>query len=144
MIMDLGLLATNFLSFCHRMILNIAKHHHVIRRLTVSQNGLAERAVQTIKQGIIKLDGLIHTRLTRFLLNYQITLQTSTGLSPSQLLMGRRLRTRLDQIHPDSTSRVLTNNNSKQKRTSQQGSSKLEIACLQRTIRINLTGFLSQ
>ena len=72
-----------------------------------SSNGLAERAVRTVKQGIAKLESPIHTRLTRFLLNYRITPQTSTGLSPSQLLMGRRLRTRLDMINPDSASRVI-------------------------------------
>ena len=72
-----------------------------------SSNGLAERAVQTVKQGISKLEGTIQFRLSRFLLTYRITPQTSTGLAPSELLMGRRLRTRHDQLHPDTTQRVL-------------------------------------
>ena len=71
-----------------------------------SSNGLAERAVQTVKQGIAKLEGNIHTRLNRFLLTYRITPQTSTGLSPSELLMGRRIRTCLDLIHPDTVQKV--------------------------------------
>ena len=72
-----------------------------------SSNGLAERAVQTVKQGISKLEGTIPVRLARFLLSYRITPQTSTGLSPAELLMGRRLHTRLDLIHPDSKQRVV-------------------------------------
>ena len=59
-----------------------------------------------MKQGITKLEGPIHSRLTRFLLSYRITPHTSTGQSPAEILMGR-LRTRLDMIHPDSTSRIL-------------------------------------
>lgn len=65
-----------------------------------SSNGLAERAVQTIKHGIAKLNGPIQHRLDRFLLQYRVTPHTTTGVSP---VMGRRLRTRLDMIHPDSS-----------------------------------------
>ena len=72
-----------------------------------SSNGLAKRAVQTVKQGISKLEGTIPVRLARFLLSYRITPQTSTGLSPAELLMGRRLHTRLDLLPPDSTQRVV-------------------------------------
>ena len=57
-----------------------------------SSNGFGERAVQTIKQGIVKLEGDIDYRLSHFLLTYRITPQSSTGLSP-ELLMGRRLCT---------------------------------------------------
>ena len=31
---------------------------------------------------------------------------TTTGLSPAELLMGRRLRTHLDLLHPDTASRM--------------------------------------
>ena len=71
-------------------------------------NGLAERAVQTFKSSIKKLDGPIDTRLTRFLLQYRITPQSTTGLSPSELLMGRRLRTVYDLLHPDIQEKVET------------------------------------
>lgn len=71
-----------------------------------STNGLAERAVQTIKQGISKLQGPIQVRLDRFLLSYRSTPHTSTGVSPAEFLMGRKLRTRLDLTHPDSTRQV--------------------------------------
>ena len=66
-------------------------------------NGLAERAVQSVKQGVNRLDKGkdLRDRLSIFLLQYRITPQTTTGVSPSQPLMGRRLQTRLDRIFPD-------------------------------------------
>ena len=45
-------------------------------------------------------------KLQRFLLNYQTIPQGTTGVPPSQLLMGRQLRTRLDQVIPDLTKHV--------------------------------------
>ena len=47
------------------------------------------------------MDGSIDVRLSRFLLQYRVTPQTTTGLSPSQLLMGRKIRTCLDSLHRD-------------------------------------------
>lgn len=64
---------------------------------------MAERAVQTVKQRLAKIEGTINDRLSRFLFSYRITPQMSTGMSPAELLMGRRLRTRLDRIHPDTS-----------------------------------------
>ena len=66
-----------------------------------SSNGLAERAVQTFKRNVSKLQGPIEHRLIQFQFRYRITPQTTTGRSPSELLMGRRLRSHLDLIHPD-------------------------------------------
>ena len=64
-------------------------------------NGLADRAVQTFKNAVTKLDGPMEVRLSQFLFKYRITPQTTTGVSPTQLLMGRRLRTHLHLLHPD-------------------------------------------
>ena len=66
-------------------------------------NGLAERAMQTVKQGVNRQDKGkdLRDRLSIFLLQYRITPQTTTGDIPSQLLVGRRLQTRLDRIFPD-------------------------------------------
>ena len=72
-----------------------------------SSNGLAERAVQTIKSGLKKLSGPIKTRLQRFLFSYRITLQSVTGKSPAMLMFGRSLRSQLDLIHPDPSKQVL-------------------------------------
>ena len=67
-----------------------------------SSNGLAERAVQTVKQGLkCTPGGSLQERLSKFLLTYRITPQSTTGVPPATLLMGCRLRTRLDQLFPD-------------------------------------------
>ena len=72
-------------------------------------NGLAECAVQSFKHGVSKLSGPMEDRLLHFLFKYRITPQTTTGLSPSELLMGRRLRSHLDLLHPDFSRRALKN-----------------------------------
>ena len=72
-----------------------------------SSNGLAERAVQTFKNAVSKLEGPMEVRILKFLFKYRVTPQTTTGLSPAQLLMGRRLRTHLDLLHPDTSKRVI-------------------------------------
>ena len=55
-------------------------------------NGLAERAVQTMKQGIRQMqNGSIEEKLAKFLFKYRITPHSTTGVSPSELLMGRRM-----------------------------------------------------
>ncbi|VDI23998.1 Hypothetical predicted protein [Mytilus galloprovincialis] len=53
-----------------------------------ASNGCAERAVQSFKEGMKKIkEGTIQEKLNRFLFNYRITPQTTTGLAPSELLM---------------------------------------------------------
>ena len=74
-----------------------------------SSNGLAERAVQTFKNTVKKLAGPMELRLSKFLFRYRVTPQTTTGLSPAQLLMGRRLRTHLDLLHPDTSQKATEN-----------------------------------
>ena len=72
--------------------------------------GLAEYPVQTFKQGISKLEGTsIQDRIAIFLSNYQIMPQTSTVISPSELMMGRKVRTWFDLIHPDITKKMSQN-----------------------------------
>ena len=70
---------------------------------------MAERAVQTFKQGLTKLkEGTINERISRFLFNYRITPQSTTGTSPAELLLGRRPRSRLDLLKPDLFTRIET------------------------------------
>ena len=72
-----------------------------------STNGLAERAVQTVKQGLKQMEGdFVEEKLSRFLHKYRITPHSTTGISPAELLMGRRLCSRLDLLYPDVTDRV--------------------------------------
>ena len=67
-----------------------------------SSNGLAERAVQTFKRGLKCTTGdSIQERLSKFLFTYRITPHTTTGISPAELLMGRRPRSRFDRLFPD-------------------------------------------
>ena len=70
-------------------------------------NGLAERAVKTLKTGIKNTPGAnLQERLSRFLFTYHITQQTTTGVPQSQLLMGRSLRSCLNCLFPDVASCV--------------------------------------
>ncbi|KHJ44543.1 hypothetical protein D918_05208 [Trichuris suis] len=58
--------------------------------------------VQTTKDCLKKMiHGTWDKRLTRFLLASHITSSTVTGLSPAEMLMGRKLKTCLDRLHPD-------------------------------------------
>ena len=83
-----------------------------IRHLTSApyhpaSNGLAERAVQTVKRGLKKVkDGTMSSRLAKVLLSYRVTPQSTTGLAPAELLFGRRPRTRLDLLKPHTAERV--------------------------------------
>ena len=45
-------------------------------------------------------------RLARLLFKYRNTPHATTGVSPSELLLGRKPRTHLDLLHPDLTKRV--------------------------------------
>ena len=97
-----GFTSAEFDSFCKR---NGIKHIFT-SPYHPSSNGLAERAVQTFKSAVVRMEGPMDVRLSRFLFRYRVTPQSTTGLSPSQLLMGRRLRTRFDLLHPDVAVRI--------------------------------------
>ena len=72
-----------------------------------SSNGLAERAVQTMKTALKKATAAdVETRLICFLFQYRITPHSTTGVSPAELLMGRRPRSHLDYIYPSQGSKV--------------------------------------
>ena len=62
-------------------------------------NGAAERMVQTMKQALRKSDLSPRRALQQFLMMYRRT-PTSTGLSPSELLNSRQLRTSIDALMP--------------------------------------------
>ena len=90
--------AVEFQEFCKRNGIC----HILITPYHPASNGLAERGVQTFKRGYRKLsEGMVEDRTARFLLQYRATPHTTTGMSPAELMFGRRLRTRLDAIKPD-------------------------------------------
>ena len=45
--------------------------------------------------------GTLTDKISRFLFSYLRTPQTTTGVAPAELLMGRTLRSRLDLLRPD-------------------------------------------
>ncbi|UYV69834.1 hypothetical protein LAZ67_7000922, partial [Cordylochernes scorpioides] len=73
-------------------------------------NGLAERAVRTIKTALDKnkrkIGDTIQDTLSKVLLAYRSTPHVTTGKTPSELFIGRALRTRVSLIHPSLASRV--------------------------------------
>ena len=84
-----------------------------IRHLTSApyhpaSNGLAERAIQTLKNALKKNPGgvSLSTQIYRFLFQYRLTPHSTTGIAPAELLLGRRPRSHLDFLFPDITDRV--------------------------------------
>ena len=79
-----------------------------------ASNGFAERAVQSVKNGIKKARVLndnesLESRLYRFLLQYNKIPQSTTGMAPCELLMKRKLRSRIDLVKPDVSTKVERN-----------------------------------
>ena len=67
-----------------------------------ASNGLAERSMRIFKGGMKKLkDRTLEIKLAHFLFSYRLTPQTTTGLSPSELLFGHRLCCHLDFLRPN-------------------------------------------
>ena len=64
-------------------------------------NGLAEKAVQIFKNSMKKMTGSIESRLSKFLFQYRIIPQTTTGLSTAELLFNRKIKSHLDLLYPD-------------------------------------------
>ncbi|XP_062608629.1 uncharacterized protein K02A2.6-like [Saccostrea cucullata] len=88
---------------------------NAIRHITSSPfhprtNGQAERFVQSFKKAIKSASGdsaCINKKLNAFLCKYRITPQGTTNESPSILLYGRNIRTRLDILKPDLATTVM-------------------------------------
>ena len=75
----------------------------------LASNGLAERAVQIVKRGLKKTTGgSVRSRLAKFLFAYRLTPQSTTGVSPAEMLLGKRPRSRLDILRPLTAKRVET------------------------------------
>ena len=88
-------------------MLNNGIQHICVAPYHPASNGMAERAVQTFKQGFTKMrEGTIETSVSRFLFRYRNTPQSTTRISPAEMLLGRRPRSHLDLMHPDIGRRV--------------------------------------
>ena len=72
-----------------------------------STNGLAERAVRTFKQGLQLTEGdSLQERLSKFLLRNRVTPNSTTGISPAEMLLNRHIHTRLNLLYPDIQQKV--------------------------------------
>ena len=81
-----------------------------------SSNGLAERAVQTVKSGIHHMaGGDLESKVVHYLARYWVTPQSTTGSSPAQLLIRRQIRTKLDLLNPKLSDRVFDSHNNQEK-----------------------------
>ena len=56
--------------------------------------------VQTFKKSLKSSIEPWSTLLDKFLFSYRVTPQSTTGVSPAELMFKRRLRCRLDLLHP--------------------------------------------
>ena len=91
-----------------------------------ASNGLAERAVETLKDGLRKMSGhTLETKLSRFLFQYRITPHTTTGISPAEMLMGRKPKSHLDLLHPDVGARVVRSQEEQKGRRDQHAKERL-------------------
>ena len=79
-----------------------------------------------MKRGLAKLkDGSMETRLARYLMTYRVTPHSTTGTLPSELLMGRKLRTLLFAVHPSITGTV----HRKQEKIAENYNKKSKVRC---------------
>nr|XP_034957626.1 uncharacterized protein K02A2.6-like [Zootoca vivipara] len=85
-----------------RYLLGLGIRHALTAPFHPASNGQAERMVRSAKEALACLNqGDCHERVTQYLLVQHITPHAATGRSPAELLMGRRLRSLLDRLHPD-------------------------------------------
>lgn len=67
-----------------------------------SSNGRAERMVRELKSSLKKQKhGDTFCKVSRFLFKQHSTPHATTGKTPAELMMGRKLRSPLDKLHPD-------------------------------------------
>ena len=84
-------------------------HHTFTSPYHPAANGLAECSVQVVKRALdsLKEGEDMTAHLNNFLMHYRIIPHSTTGVSPSELLMGRRIRTTFDRVFPNMGQKVL-------------------------------------
>ena len=101
----------NGTQFCSEEFENFLRVNGIRHTLSApyhpATNGEAERFVQTFKNAMKSYDANssnVSMYISKFLLSYRTTPHTTTGVCPSFLLVGRRIRSKLDLMLPDSRS----------------------------------------
>jgi len=102
-------------------------------------NGAAERLVQTFKQALKKSDKAPKDALQDFLRNYPRP-PLSTGYSPSELLNGREIRTKIDTLLP-SPAHTAQGKQDKEATKSQQSERQLPITQVAVTYKVGDPGY---
>ena len=104
-------------------------------------NGCAERAVQTFKAALKKMKcssgETIMTLVNRFLFHYRITPATTTGQSPTELLMGRELKSAIPLLKPDLNRRLRSHHENSIK---QSGARVVRNLCIGEPVWVRLYG----
>ena len=75
-------------------------HHITTAVFHPSSNGLAENMVKNFKKSFKLSVGDVSEKISKFLFSYRVTPHTTTGTSPAELMLGRKLRTVFDLIKP--------------------------------------------
>ena len=84
--------------------------HVTIAYYHPNSNGLAERAVRTLKVYLRNSSTLpLPIRISKFLLTYRLTPHPVTGEAPSKLKFGRIISSSLDLVRPDLRNKVGNN-----------------------------------
>lgn len=100
--------------FCHSVELRYLKQqkvylplrNYILRHILIapfhpSSNVRAERTVRSVKVALSKMGpGDWHTKIEKYLLMQHATPCPESNQSPAEQLMGRRIKTNLDRLHP--------------------------------------------
>ena len=88
--------SSDFRDFCQ----NRGIKHITTAVYKPSTNGLAERMVQSFKRSLRSSTTDVKLTVDKFVFNYRMTPHSTTGVSPAELMFGRKLRSRLDLLWP--------------------------------------------
>lgn len=76
--------------------------HALVALFYLASNEQVERMVRSAKEALFRMGpGDWQARINKFLLVQHITPSATTNRSASELLMGRRIRSQLDRLHPN-------------------------------------------